>query len=62
MEYDWSRADDYWHHEAQSYIEEKMTPVCWVCGETCTGDTEEMREFDGMLCSVPVCDLGCNPI
>lgn len=31
-------------------------PICWHCGEPCSGDVTERIDIDGMVGEVPICD------
>jgi len=36
------------------------TPVCWHCGEPCSGESLESIDVDGMLGWACVCDGTCG--
>jgi len=43
-----------WHREAQTYQEDN--PLCYHCGNPCSGDTTETVMIEDCSVEVPICD------
>lgn len=45
-----------WIEHCRLEREDQCGPVCYHCGEVCSGDTTETVHIDGMAVEVTICD------